>query len=90
MLCMDEIMFISMAYFDGRRKNNMCQCSVLEYNRGPTDKVFVGTLIHVGGTCYIDMHPQNLALHVISGAYSSPKSCAWEVGYELGGMYIKF
>lgn len=49
MLCMDEIVFISMAYFDGRCKNNVCQCSFLEYNRGPTNKVFVGTLDHVGG-----------------------------------------
>ena len=83
MLCMDEFEIVSMAYFDSRRKNNVWQCSFLEYNTWPTNKVLVGTLIHIGGTCYIDMRPQNPALHVISDANLSPKSCAWEVGYEL-------
>lgn len=76
MLCIGEITFTSMAHFDGWRKNNVQQCSFLEYDRGPMNKVFVGTLAHVGGTCYIDMHPQNLAVHVINDTNSSSKSCA--------------
>lgn len=47
------------------------------------NKEFVGTLVHLEGTCYIGMHPQNQALHVISDANSTLKNYVWEVGYKL-------